>query len=209
MRLAALFLRSRHAGATVAVLAATAVICWVLTWFLFSQTPYGAARGGLSLTLIFGTLATACVVGASAGSPFGEAERTSAKPLALVRLLHLCGLLFLSALILCCALLAFDLEGASPAYPLLVLVRNVAVLGGLALLSARLLGARLSWMPPFVLSIGYLTAMGAGSDALSAFVNRSYDGLHGPSWVVAFLALAAGLGVICLHGARDPAGGNE
>lgn len=203
MKFVALFLRSRRAGTAAAILASTAVVCWALTWLLFSQTPYGAARGGLSLTLVFGTLAAACVVGASSGSPFGDAERIPAMPLARVRLLHLCGLLFLSALVLCCTLLTFELEGARPAYPLLVLLRNVAVLGGIALLSARLLGARSSWIPPFVLSIGYLTAMGAGSDVLSAFVNRSYDGLHGPSWTVALVALAAGLGVVCPRGARE------
>lgn len=206
MRLAVLFLRSRRAGTAVMVLAATAAVCWVLTWWLFSQTPYGAARGGLSLTLVFGSLAAACVVGASAGSPFGDAERTSARPLAPVRFLHLFGVLLAASLVLCCVLLPFDLTGARPEHPLLVLVRNVAVLGGLALLSARLFGVRPSWIPPFVLCIGYLTAAGPGSDVLSTFVNRSHDGLHAPSWIAALLLLVVGLGLVCARGARQTAG---
>ena len=123
-------------------MAAAAAVCWALTWFLFSQTPYGAGRGGLSLTLVFGSLAAACVAGASAGSPFGDAERTSARPLAPARFLHLSGLLSWSSLVLCGTLLLFDLDGARPEYPLLVLVRNVAALGGVALLSAGLIGPR-------------------------------------------------------------------
>lgn len=209
MRLAALFLRSRRAGTAVVILAGTAAVCWVLTWWLFSQTPYGAARGALSLTLVFGSLAASCVVGAGAASPFGDPERTSARPLAPARFLHLSGLLLVSSLVLCCVLLLFDLTGARPEHPLLVLVRNVAALGGLALLSARLFGARLSWIPPFVFSIGYLTAMGTGSDLLSAFVNRSHDGLHGPSWIAALLMLVAGLGSVCARGARETVGETE
>lgn len=191
------------------VLVGTAAVCWALTWWLFSQTPYGAARGGLSLTLVFGSLAAACVVGASAGSPFGDAELTSARPLAPARFLHLSGLFLWSSLVLCCVLLLFDLAGARPEHPLLVLVRNVVALGGLALFSARLFGARFSWIPPFVFSIGSLTAMGSGSDVLSAFVNRSYDGLHGPSWMAALLVLVAGLGSICARGARETEGETE
>lgn len=209
MRFAGLFLRSRRAGEAVLVLAGVALSCWALTWFLVSRTPYGVARGGLTLTLVFGALAAACVVGAGAGSPFGDAERTAARPLAPARLWHLLGLLVWSSLVLCAALLAFDLDGARPRYPLLVLLRDVSALGGTALIFARVLGVRFYWMPTFALSIGYLTAMGSGNDVFSAFANASYHGLHAPSWIAALLALAFGLGLVCLRGAREPAGEAE
>ena len=205
MRLAALFLRSRRAGWALAVLAAVAVACWALTWFLVSGTSYGVARGGLTLLLVFGALAAACVLGAGAGSPFGEAEKTAARPLAPLRLGHLGGLLLWAALVLAAVLLLFDLDGARPRYPLLVLARDVAALGGTALLAACLAGARLSWIPPLVFSVAYLTAMGSGSDALSSFASRSYHGLHGPSWIGAILLLFAGMCLVCLYGTPEAA----
>ena len=161
MRLAALYLRSRRAGRAALTLLAVAPVAWALTWLLVSQTPYGVGRGGLTLLLVFGSLAVACVVGASAGSPFDEAERVTARPLSPLRLGHLVGLLLCSAFFLSVALLAFDLEGARPAYPLLVLLRNLAGLVGLALLAAGVAGARLSWVPPFALALAYPTLAGS------------------------------------------------
>lgn len=206
MRLASLFLRSRRAGRVALILAAVALACLALTWLLVAQTPYGVAHGGLTITLVFGALAAACVVGASAGSSFGDTERTVSLPLAPLRFGHLGSLLLWSMLVLCAAVLAFDLEDARPAYSLLVLLRDLAGLGGMALLTARLAGARLSWMPPFALSIAYLTAMGSGSDVLAAFANRSYHGLHGPSWAVALLLLAMGMCAVSLYGAHESPG---
>ena len=206
MRLAALYLRSRRAGRAALTLLAVAPVAWALTWLLVSQTPYGVGRGGLTLLLVFGSLAVACLVGASAGSPFDEAERVTARPLSPLRLGHLVGLLLCSAFFLSVALLAFDLEGARPAYPLLVLLRNLAGLVGLALLAAGVAGARLSWVPPFALALAYLTLAGSSSDVLSSWALSSRHGLHGPSWAVALALLIAGLAVVCLYGARDAAG---
>ena len=206
MRLAALYLRSRRAGRAALTLLAVAPVAWALTWLLVSQTPYGVGRGGLTLLLVFGSLAVACVVGASAGSPFDEAERVTARPLSPLRLGHLVGLLLCSAFFLSVALLAFDLEGARPAYPLLVLLRNLAGLVGLALLAAGVAGARLSWVPPFALALAYLTLAGSSSGVLSSWAMGSRHGLHGPSWAVALASLIAGLAVVCLYGVREPAG---
>lgn len=209
MRLAGLYLRSRRVGRAFLTLGISAAVAWALTWFLVSRTPYGVGHGGLTMMLVFGTLAAACVIGASAHSPFGDAERTAARPLPPLRFGQLAGLLFWAALVLCAALLTFDLEGARPAYPLLVLLRNLAFLAGLALVTARIAGARLSWVAPFVLSIAYLTFMGSGSDVISAWANRSYNGLHGPSWILALVTVAAGLGLVCSFGTRESAEGWE
>lgn len=204
-----LYLRSRLAGRAVLILGIVAPVVWALTWLLVSQTPYGVAHGGLTLLLVFGTLAAACVVGASARSPFGDAELAAARPLSPLRLGHLSGLLFWAALTLSTALLAFDLDGARPEYPLLVLFRNLAAFAGIAFLTARLAGARLSWLPPFFAAVAYLTLMGSGNDVLARWANRSYDGSHGPAWAVSLAALVLGLGLICLHGARVSAAESE
>jgi hypothetical protein len=161
------------------------------------------ARGGLTLTLVFGALAAACVVGASSGSPFGDTERTVSRPLAALRCGHLGSLLVWSALVLSAALLAFDLDDARPVYPLLMLVRDIFGLGGIALITARLVGDHLPWLPPLAFSIAYLTVMGSGGHVLAAFANRSYQGPHGPAWVVALLLFAAGMCAIGVYGARE------
>lgn len=209
MRLAWLYLRSRLAGRAMRILGIMAPVAWALTWLLVSQTPYGVAHGGLTLLLVFGTLAAACVVGASTRSPFGDTELTTTRPLSPLRLGHLCGLLLWAALTLSTVLLAFDLDGARPEYPLLVLLRNLAALTGLALLTAWVVGARLSWVPPFVAAIAYLTLMASDNDVLASYANRSYDGAHGPALVVSLAALALGLGLVCAHGARESAAESE
>lgn len=209
MRLAGLYLRSRLAGRAVLILGVVAPVAWALTWLLVSQTPYGVAHGGLTLLLVFGTLAAACVVGASTRSPFGDAELAAAHPLSPLRLGHLSGLLLWAVLTLSAVLLAFDLEGAKPAYPLLVLARNLAAFAGLAFLTARLVGARLSWVPPFVAAIAYLTLMASDNDVLASYANRSYDGAHGLAWAVSLVALVLGLGFVCAYGARESAAESE
>lgn len=209
MRLVGLYLRSRLAGRAILILGLVAPIAWALTWLLVSQTPYGVASGGLTLLLVFGTLAAACVVGASVRSPFGDTELAAARPLLPLRLGHLFGLLLWSALTLCAVLLTFDLDGARPEYPLLVMLRNLAALTGLALLTARGVGARLSWVLPFVSAIAYLTLMASDNDVLASYANRSYHGLHGPAWALSLAVLALGLGLVCLFGARESAAESE
>lgn len=206
MRLAGLYLRSRRVGRAFLTLGISAVVAWALTWFLVSQTPYGVRHGGLTMMLVFGALAAACVIGVSAHSPFGDAERAVARPLSPLRFSQLAGSILWAALALCAALLTFDLEGARPEYPLYVLLRNLAFLSGIALVTARIAGARLSWIAPFVFALAYLTFMGSGSDVLAAWANRSYHGLHGPSWLAALAILAIGLGLVCYFGTRERVG---
>lgn len=209
MRFAKLYLRSRRVGWALLTLLSASSVVWMLTWLLVSGTPYGVARGGLTMILVFGALVAACVVGASADSPFGDAERASARSLASFRLAHLSGLLFSSALLLSTALLTFELDGARPEYPLLVLLRNILVLTGLALIAARAVGARVSWFVPFTAAIACTTLMGSGGDIFSAWTTNSYHGLHRLSWVTAVVLISAGLTVVCFYGARETAGEGE
>jgi hypothetical protein len=188
---------------TLLTLGLVAPVVWLLTWLLVATSPYGVSSGGLTLLLIFGTLAAACIVGASVRSPFGDSELATAHPLAPVRFGHLVVVLLWATLVLSAALLSFDLGGARPEQPLLVLFRNLAGFSGLALVSAWISGARFSWIPPFVAAIAYLTLMGTGGDPLSRWAMRSYDGTHGSSWVVSLTLLTAGLVVVSLLGTRE------
>lgn len=171
-----------------------------------ATSPYGVSSGGLTLLLVFATLAVACVVGAGVRSPVGEVECVAARPLAPIRFGHLAAMLLWAALVLSMALISFKLAGARPEYPLLVLLRNLAGFSGLALLAARIADARFSWIPPFVAAIAYLTLMGTGGDPLSRWAMSSYDGAHGSSWVVALLLLILGVCVVSWFGTRETSG---
>ena len=127
-RLATLFLRSRQTGPISIALAAVAIAAGLglaasnnddLNRFLRMVAP----------------LAVAVVIGAGAGSPFGEAERTASRPLPPVRFGHLVLLLATGAALLALADVAPADGGLG------VLLRNGAGFVGLSLIGARLLGS--------------------------------------------------------------------
>ena len=157
---------------------------------------------------ILAALLAGCILGVSIHSPFRDAERTVAYPLSPLRLGHLSGLLIWAALLLVSALLAFDLDGGRPEYPLLVLVRNLVGFTGLALLTARLFGARLSWLLPVALGISPFVILGVSRNTVSRPLElilawQLQSGGDKVSWTIALVLLVAGLALICLFGARD------
>lgn len=201
MRLARLYLRSRFAGYSLAVLLSVALIsCAAGLWLLLQPS----AEPGRSLipVLLFAPLVVACVVGASTHSPFGDTERTAARLLPALRFGHLVGLLLCAAVTLCLGALAWKQEQTA-----LTLFRNLVGLSGMALLAAHPLGARLSWIPPFVfVAIAPFVGRGKGGTewARWAWINQPItDEL---SWAIVLVLLAVGLAVICLYGARDATG---
>ncbi len=205
-RLAGLYLRSRRAGWSSVTVAALALCAWASTAWLLSLPYSDVEDGSLTPMLTLATLAAACVVGVGARSPFGDAERTVARPLPPLRLLHLGGLVAWATLLLAAALLAFDLEGARPAQPLLVLLRNLGGLIGLALLSARLIGARVAWIPPLAfLTFSTVAVRQVEGPTLWDWPFR--DGADGAPGVAALALLVVGLWLVCSHGARAPSGG--
>ena len=205
-RLAVLYLRSRLVGWALLVLSFLALASWATTWWAIRRPEHDVTDGALIPILAFATLAAACLVVATARSPFGDAELTVAYPLPPLRLGHLAGLLLLSASTLAAALLLFDLEGAWLAYPLLALLRNLVGFTGLALLAALVVGARLSWIVPLTFdALAYLTAR-LSEDTYAQWAWHLQSGRDELSWVVALALLIAGLSVVCLYGARDPAG---
>ena len=205
-RLACLYLRSRLAGWSSVTLATLALCAWAGTAWLLSLPHSDVENGSLVPMLTLATLAAACVVGVGASSPFGDIERTVARPLPPLRLLHLGGLLAWAALVLTVALLAFDLEGARPAQPLLALLRNLAGLTGLALLSAPLIGARGTWIPPLAfLTFSTVAVHQIEDPTLWDWPFR--DGADRAPGIAVLALLVVGLWLLCSRGAREPSGG--
>ncbi len=204
VRLLTLYLRSRRAGWTLLVVALLAPCSWAGTAWLISRPEVGVGRGALVPLLAFVTLAAAGVISAGSSSPFGDVERTVARPLPPLRLCHLAGLLSAAAVLLAAVLLTFDLAGAWPD-PLPALLRNLAGFSGMALLTAWLAGARLSWTIPTTFGIGAYLAARRPDDSFAPWAWQMQPGQDVLSWTVALLLLAAGFGFACLHGPREAA----
>lgn len=208
-RLVVLYVRSRRVGWAVLTLALLAVGSWVGSAWLFAQPEFGIGNGSLRPLLIFATFAAASVIGTSAGSPFGETERTAARPLPPLRFGHLAALLLIAGSLLVSVLISFDLENVRSSHPVLALVRNLGGLVGLTLLTARLIGARLSWTVPLTfVMISYLTAR-LPDDTFAAWAWHMQPGRDDLSWIIAVALGALGLSVVSRYGARDTAGDAE
>ncbi len=193
MRLIALYLRARLAGRAVAVLAAIAVTTWL--WVRWS----GAATSTVTLLPLTMPLATAAIIGASAGSPFGESEMTASRPLGPLRVGHLTGLLGIAAIALALAVLPWSVTDGG-----WMLVRNLAGFTGLALLTARVLGSGLSWVVPLGYTVLALVAPQAGQAPAWAWAVRATTDQEAA--VIATALLLAGLALVARSGARDRPG---
>lgn len=205
-RLVVLYVRSRRIGWAVLTLALLAVGSWIGSAWLFAQPEFGIGNGSLRPLLIFATFAAASVIGTSASAPFGETERTAARPLPPLRFGHLAALLLIAGSLLVSVLISFDLENVRSSHPVLALVRNLGGLVGLTLLTARLFGARLSWTVPLVfVMISYLTAR-LPDDNFAAWAWHMQPGRDGLSWIIAAALIFAGLAVVSLYGTRETAG---
>ena len=131
-RLLWLYLLSRRVPLALLLITATAaVLRAVQPW----TEGTGEAAGLLPLVL---TVTAAAVIVTSTASPFGDPERAT-YPLSRLRLTHLLAILLAAATLLGLARLHHDPLGA---------IRNLAGFTGLALLTARLVGALLSWITP-------------------------------------------------------------
>jgi hypothetical protein len=188
----------RRIPAVVAVLAASGIALRIAL-----AAGHWDSYGALQLPLVFEAVAAAAIA-VSTASPFGEPERVAGRWLPVLRLSSALMLTALAA-----GLLAAAGTGAHLAGGPLDVLRNVAGLTGLGLLSAAVLGGGLAWTGP----VGYLMA---GAYAL-------YTQWHPPAlrtpWLwparpphdaggalCAGLVFLAGLAVTTMRGARDPAG---
>jgi hypothetical protein len=192
-----LHLASRRIPVALATIAACAVGLRVaLHW---PWDTYGA----LQLPLII-EAGAATVIAITTASPFGEPERATGRWLPVLRLGTALALTAVAAGALTGAGAGADLAGGA-----LDVIRNVAGLTGIGLLCAAVLGGALAWTGP-------MTYMVVGAYAL-------YSNWHGPAtttpWIwparpphdvgaalCAGLVFAAGVVLITVRGARDPAG---
>lgn len=204
MRLAVLYLRSRHTPHAFAALAAMAGL-GVLWANAMLQVPMLEGNNQIYIPVMFFIpLLSATVIGAAVYSPFGEVERASSRSLPALRLGHMAGLLGVALATLMLAAMEWRYDWAE-----LILARNLAGFAGLAFLGAVLLGSRLSWVVPIVFGItAYrLGASGYGKFAWWAWPMQPIQ--NDLAWTLALGLLALGLATVALLDARDSPGESE
>jgi hypothetical protein len=162
------------------------------------------ARSALVPVLFYTPLAAAMVIGVSTSGPFGELERTASRSLPALRLGHLCGLLILGLAAL--EPLAIGREQAGVE---LTLARNLGGFTGMALLTTRVTGSRLSWTAPFAYAVLALLIGAAGPNKSAVWVWPLQPATDDLSMTIAFGLLAAGLAIAALFGAREGQGVDE
>lgn len=185
-RLTMLYLRSRLAGGALVACFGTALF----GWYLLNESSDMAITQLLLATV---SLGAATAIGVSARSPFGDTERVVSRPLPPLRLMHLAGLIALAALALG---LANRTETAG--WTEWMLVRNFAGYTGLALITARLIGASLSWITPVAYGMAAFMTM---SERRWAWPLKPGDD-EWAAWTAVILLLT-GLALIVLTGGRD------
>ncbi|MGW6458478.1 hypothetical protein ACWF94_21615 [Streptomyces sp. NPDC055078] len=198
-----LYARSRGLPVTLGVLAAT-VVC--VFWRVASMSSAGSADSAGSSwdpalekpLVIVGPLLVAAAIGTSLYTYSDELDRTSVRPWWPRRLTQLAGLTAASA-----AALGIAMPGATEEFGAGAMVRNTLGVVGLAVLSAVVIGARLSWAPPLAyLATIYLGVQGAGSRWTAVWAWPLQPGPGTASWVTALLLLATATIAYTVFGAR-------
>ena len=193
-RLLRLHLASRRVPTALAALAVCGVVLRIgLRWHWIDGTGPGVQELPV---MIEG--ATAAVIAVATASPFGEPERATGRWLPYLRLADALGLTLAAVGVLAAGAAAAGLPGGTVA-----ILRNVAGLAGLGLLSSAVLGGLLAWIGPMIYAVvAEFAIVGAWTTPWMWPARPPHD--TGAA-VCAALAFAAGLTVTTLRGARDPA----
>lgn len=192
LRLVRLHLASRRAVTCLLILIVSAVVLRVALQWL---PRTGVLSRQIPLTVEAGL---AAAIGVTARSPFGESERVTGRWLPFLRLATL---IFLAG----CALgvLAAGAASAHMVYGSLGLARDLGGFIGIALLASVVAGGGLAWIGP----IGYL---GVSLAALTGQWTTPWAWPARPphdlgAAVCAAVVFAAGVAVVTIRGAREPA----
>ena len=197
MRLAQLYMRSRVTGPVVVCIGGVALIAWLWSR-TYLQVPVGQGNESASVPLLFFIpLASAAVIGVSAGSPFGEVEHVASRSLPALRFCHLLGLLTWAT-----TTLVLAAHGWEQPHVELVLTRNLLGFAGIALLGGCVFGCSLSWVLPFAFAaLAFRLGMPA-PNAVALWAWPLQPPENGVALAVALLLGAAGLSLISLYGGR-------
>jgi hypothetical protein len=192
LRLMRLYLLSRRGPAASGLLAALGCLLWAALHWHWNIAGGPAARYVIPLSVETGA---AAIVAVSSHGPFGEPERATGRWLPWLRL----G----AALALTAAAFALLSAGATGGYLPgggVALVRNLAGLTGIGLLSAAALGGAFAWTGPMAYLLVIEGALANDWTTPWVWPGRPAGDLGGA--LCAYAAFAAGLAAVTVLGAR-------
>lgn len=192
VRLVRLYLISRRVPAAVAVLAVLGCLLWAALYWQLKIVGGPAAQ--LAIPLVIET-AAAAVVAVSSRGPFGDPERATGR-----RLPRMCVGTSVALTIVAFLLLAAGSAGGHLPGGSLALLRNLAGMTGIGLLSAAALGGAFGWVGPMSYLLVIEGGLADGWTTPWAWPGRPAHDLGGA--LCASVVLAAGLVALALLGAR-------
>jgi hypothetical protein len=184
---------SRRVPAALALLLAVAALLWCALRWRWNMAGGAAAHQLVPLTVEFGA---AALVAVSTYGPFGEAERATGRWLPYLRLA--------AALLLTAAAFGFLAAGATGGQlpgGVAALLRNLAGLTGLGLLSAVALGGAFGWTGPMAYLLVTEVALTGHPTTPWIWAGRPPGDLGAA--LCAAAVFAAGVIAITVAGARD------
>ena len=193
LRLPWLYLVSRRAPVALGLLAGLAVLLWSALHWHWGIAGGRAAQQFISLTI---ETAAAAVIAVTTYGPFGEPERATGRWLPCLRLGTAAALTAIGY----GALAAGAAGGALPGGTL-ALLRNLAGITGIGLLTAAALGGALGWTGPLAYLLVTEVALTGNPTTPWVWPARPPHDLGGA--LCAALLFAAGTAAITLLGARD------
>jgi hypothetical protein len=192
LRLVRLHVASRRVPAALGVLAACGVVLRVALKLHWVQS---GSAGAQQLPLLI-EAGTAAMIAVTTYSPFGESERATGRWLPWLRLGTAVALAAVAVGALAAGAAAAQLPGGT-----LDVVRNIAGLTGIGLLSAAVLGGLLAWIGPMAyLVVAEVTLTRPWTSPWIWPARPPHD--RGAA-ICAALVFAAGIAITTLRGARD------
>jgi hypothetical protein len=192
LRLLCLHLASRRVPAALIALAACGAMLRVALKLHWVQGS-GASAQQLPLLIEAGT---AAMIAVTNHSPFGESERATGRWLPWLRLGTAVGLTAAAVGALAAGAAAAQLPGGT-----LEVVRNVAGLTGVGLLSAAVLGGLLAWVGPIACLV--VAEVALTSAWTSPWIFPARPPADRGAAICAALVFAVGIAIIAVRGARD------
>jgi hypothetical protein len=193
LRLPWLYLLSRRVPTALGLLAGLAVLLWSSLHWHWDISGGRAAQQFISVTIETGA---AAVIAVTTYGPFGEAERGTGRWLPYLRL----GAAAALTAIAYGALAAASTGGLLPGGAL-ALLRNLAGITGIGLLSSAALGGAFGWTGPLAYLLVTEVALTGNPTTPWVWVARPPHDLGGA--LCAALLFAAGTAAFTLFGARD------
>jgi hypothetical protein len=193
LRLARLYLVSRRVPMALALLAGLGALLWAALHWHWNIAGGPAAQLVIPLTIETGA---AAVIAVTAHGPFGEPERATGRWLPYLRLGAIVALTAAAI-----GLLAAGATGGALPGGFLAMVRNVAGITGIGLLSAAVFGGALAWTGPMAYLVLTETALAGNATTPWVWAARPPHDVGGA--LCAAGVFAAGTLLVTVRGTRE------